>query len=145
MKEMPVWRGLSAHQKDGEDLSLLKGYTAPLLKPFITLWIFSFNGLFFAPNYPTLSTEDHGQTDQSISNARVLLTYMCFVPTGSLSFSLSVSKQCVVMINADVVCRQWAICVCRGRWVSRLRFGYISFKTTVSKVEMLSSWAWWYN
>lgn len=36
MKEMSVWRVLSAHEKDGEDLSLLKGYTAPLLKPFIT-------------------------------------------------------------------------------------------------------------
>lgn len=45
MKEMSVWRVLSARRKDGEDLSLLKRYMAPLLKPFITLWIFSFNGL----------------------------------------------------------------------------------------------------
>lgn len=90
MKEMPVWRVLSAHEKDGEDLSLLKGYTAPLLKPFITLWIFSFNGLL--PLITQLCQQRN--TARQTRASPVLLTYMSFIPTGALSFSLSVNKQC---------------------------------------------------
>ncbi len=126
MKDACVAGFISAPERWGGFVSV-KGIHCSFLKPFITLWIFSFNGLFFAPNYPTLSTEDHGQTDQA-SQTLPSSSHTCVSFPQALSlFSLSVSKQCVVMIT-DVVCRQWAICVCRGRWVSRLRFGYISFR-----------------